>query len=96
MICVDSDPHADVVFLYSECEMLVQWLPRANPLSSNSFVRIPTSVSPSQFQYTDSSSLTSSTDDSKHPAFRSLVGLVKETKEPTKEALKDLIAGRGF
>ncbi|GAA5832520.1 hypothetical protein JCM5353_007932 [Sporobolomyces roseus] len=34
--------------------------------------------------------------DSKHPAFRSLVGLVKETKEPTKEALKDLIAGRGF
>ncbi|GAA5995445.1 hypothetical protein JCM5350_005977 [Sporobolomyces pararoseus] len=34
--------------------------------------------------------------DSTHPAFRSLVGLVKETKEPTKQALNDLIAGRGF
>ncbi|GAA5910626.1 uncharacterized protein JCM6883_003234 [Sporobolomyces salmoneus] len=34
--------------------------------------------------------------DSTHPAFRSLVGLVKETKEPTKAALNDLIAGRGF
>ncbi|GAA5882810.1 hypothetical protein JCM16303_002469 [Sporobolomyces ruberrimus] len=34
--------------------------------------------------------------DASHPAFRSLVGLVKETKEPTKQALNDLIAGRGF
>ncbi|GAA5923773.1 uncharacterized protein JCM15063_003758 [Sporobolomyces koalae] len=34
--------------------------------------------------------------DAEHPAFRSLVGLVKETKQATKLALNDLIAGRGF
>ncbi|GAA5976478.1 hypothetical protein JCM21900_000760 [Sporobolomyces salmonicolor] len=34
--------------------------------------------------------------DAAHPAFRSLAGLVAETKEPTREALEHLIAGRGF
>merc|ERR1712093_416099 len=35
-------------------------------------------------------------DDAAHPAFRSLAGLVKESKDTTKSALEHLIAGKGF
>ncbi|GAA5891917.1 hypothetical protein JCM8208_002935 [Rhodotorula glutinis] len=35
-------------------------------------------------------------DDAAHPAFRSLAGLVKESKDDTKSALEHLIAGKGF
>ncbi|GAA6047550.1 hypothetical protein JCM3770_005803 [Rhodotorula araucariae] len=35
-------------------------------------------------------------DDAAHPAFKSLTGLIKESKESTKDALNHLIAGRGF
>ncbi|BGP44339.1 hypothetical protein JCM10450v2_000150 [Rhodotorula kratochvilovae] len=35
-------------------------------------------------------------DDAAHPAFKSLTGLIKESKESTQSALQHLIAGRGF